>query len=80
MTDDSPAYTDSRGRTTADRIAAIHRSGDPVTDQHRTDARLLLESLLLAARGHGVALTDFDGVVDLPGGCVDVILAQARRS
>ena len=80
MTDHNPAYIDRKGRTTADRIAAIHRYGDPVTDQQRTDARLLLESLLLAAGLHGATLDDFDGVVDLPGGCLDVILAASRRT
>lgn len=80
MTDPNPAYTDSKGRTTADRIAAIKRHGDPVTDRQREDARLLLESLLLAAGLHGVTLDDFDWTVDLPGGCLDVILAKSRRS
>jgi hypothetical protein len=79
MTDHNPAYTDSKGRTTADRIAAVHRGGDPITDEHRKDARLLLESLLLAAGLRGVTLDDLDWTIDLPGGCLDVILAKARR-
>lgn len=73
MADHNPAYTDRQGRTTADRIAAVQRAGGPVTDQQRTDARLLLESLLLAAELHGVTLDDFDWVADLPGACLDVV-------
>jgi hypothetical protein len=74
----NPAYTDRKGRTTADRIAAVQRNAD-VTAQHRQDAQLLLESLLLAAALRGVTLDDFDWTVDLPGGCLDVILAKDRR-
>ncbi|MGW2940005.1 hypothetical protein ACWDA7_52180 [Streptomyces sp. NPDC001156] len=73
------AYTDSRGRTTDDRIAMVKRPGDPITAQQRTAARLLLEDLLFAAGRHGLTLDDFDGVVDLPGGCLDVILSKTRR-
>lgn len=80
MTDHNPAYTDAKGRTTADRIAAVHRHGDPVTDEQRKQARLLLESLLLAAELHGVGLDDFDWVADLPGACLDVILSKSARS
>ncbi|HET6636297.1 MAG TPA: hypothetical protein VFH77_14860 [Streptomyces sp.] len=80
MTDHNPAYTDAKGRTTADRIAAVQRHGGPITDDQRRDARLLLESLLLAAELHGVTLDDFDWVVDLPGGCLDVILSKSARS
>lgn len=80
MTDHNPAYTDRKGRTTADRIAAVHRYGDPITDEQRKEARLLLESLLLAAGLHGVTLADFDWTIDLPGGCLDVVLAKTRRT
>lgn len=80
MTDHNPAYTDSKGRTTADRIAAVQRSGDPITDQQRRDARLLLESLLLAADQRGVTLDDFDWAIDLPGVCVDVITTKSLKS
>lgn len=80
MTDHNPAYTDRKGRTTADRIAAVQRHGDPITDQQRADARLLLESLLLAAELRGVTLDDFDWVADLPGACVDVTLSKTRQS
>lgn len=76
MTDHNPAYTDDQGRTTADRIAAVQRGGDPITDRQHRDARLLLESLLLAAGLHGVTLADLDYVADLPGVCLDVIRRQ----
>jgi hypothetical protein len=78
MTD--PAFTDRQGRTTADRIAAVQRHGDPITDQQRTEARLLLESLLLAAAGHGATLDDFDWVADLPGACLDVVRSKTDRA
>jgi hypothetical protein len=79
MTNHNPAYTDSKGRTTADRIAAVHRGGHPITDEQRRDARLLLESLLLAAELRGVTLDDFDWTIDLPGAALDVVLAKSRR-
>jgi len=66
-------------RTTADRIAAVERGGGPITDQQRADATALLDDLLAAAERHGVTLADLDWTVDLPGACVDVIRAQARR-
>lgn len=79
MTDHNPAYTDRKGRTTADRIAAVHRYGDPITDEQRAAAEALLADLLAAAERHGVTLADFDWTVDLPGGCLDVILTKTRR-
>ena len=72
--------TDRKGRTLADRVAAIHRHGDPVTDEQRAAAEALLADLLEAAARHGVTLDDFDRTVDLPGGCLDVILAKAHRT
>jgi hypothetical protein len=69
---------DSKGRTVADRVAAVHRHGDPVTDEQRSAAQALLTDLLEAAARHGVTLDDFDWTVDLPAGCLDVILAKAR--
>ncbi|WP_460073926.1 hypothetical protein [Streptomyces sp. YKOK-I1] len=80
MDEPNPIYSDSKGRTTADRIAAVRRGGNPVTDQQREDARLLLESLLLAAVKHGVTLDDFDWTIDLPGGCLDIVLAKTRKA
>lgn len=74
------AYTDAEGRTTADRINAVQRHGDPITTQQRKDARLLLESLLLAAALHGHTIDDFDWVADLPGACIDVTTAKARKN
>lgn len=77
--DNARTFTDRKGRTTVDRVAAIERFGDPVTMQQRADATALLDDLLAAAERHGVALDDFDWVTDLPGGCLDVVLAKARR-
>jgi hypothetical protein len=65
-------------RTTADRIAAVERHGGPITNQQRGNACALLDDLLAAARRHGVTLADLDWITDLPGTCVDVILAQAQ--
>lgn len=66
-------------RTPADRVAAIHRYGDPITEQQRATATALLAALLAAAERHGVTLADFDYAIDLPGGCLDVVLAKTRR-
>lgn len=76
----SAAYTDRKGRTLADRVAAIHRHGDPVTDEQRAAAEQLLAAMLAGAEQHGVTLDDFDWTIDLPGGCLDVILSKSRRS
>ena len=73
-------HPDSKGRTLADRIAAVERGGDPITAQQRDDAAALLADLLAAAERHGVTLDDFDWTVDLPGGCMDVITAKAHKS
>ncbi len=73
-------FTDRQGRTTAARIAAVQRFGDPITDQERDDARRLLNALLQAAAAFGVTLDDFDWTIDLPGGCLDVVTAQAHRT
>ncbi len=74
-----PELTDRKGRTLAERVDAVHRYGGPVTDAQRAAAAALLASMLEAAAQHGVTLDDFDIAVDLPGGCLDVVLAQARR-
>ncbi|MDX2948879.1 hypothetical protein [Streptomyces caniscabiei] len=60
-------------RTPAERIAAVHRYGDPITAEQRAAATALLTDLLDAAARHGFTLADFDAVVDLPGGCIDVV-------
>ncbi|MFF3959799.1 hypothetical protein ACFYY1_42585 [Streptomyces sp. NPDC001890] len=67
-------HTDRRGRSTGERVAAIHRGGPTVTDAQRTAATRLLDALLDAAAEHGATLDDFDGTIDLPGGCLDVVL------
>ncbi|MEU1627265.1 hypothetical protein ABZ746_18450 [Streptomyces sp. NPDC020096] len=72
-------YADGRGRTTADRIAAVRRGGPPVTSEQRDEARRLMNALLGAGQSFGIGLDDFDWVVDLPGVCVDVVLADARK-
>ncbi|MGW4623441.1 hypothetical protein [Streptomyces sp. NPDC004592] len=72
--------TDHKGRTLAERVDAIHRHGDPITPEQRTAATALLEDILAAAGKHGVTLDDFDWTIDLPGGCLDVLLAKAGRT
>lgn len=62
-------------RTPADRIANVHRHG-PVTAEQIQAATELLTDLLAAAEKHGVTLADFDWTIDLPGGCLDVVLAK----
>lgn len=74
-----PDLTDRKGRTPAERVAAVHRYGGPITDTQRQQATTLLTALLETAARHGVALEDFDYAVDLPGGCLDVVLAKNRR-
>ncbi|QKV94713.1 hypothetical protein HUT19_25620 [Streptomyces sp. NA02950] len=66
-------------RSPADRVAAVHRYGDPITGGQHAAATALLEALLRAAEHHGVTLADFDAVVDLPGGCLDVVRAKRHR-
>lgn len=66
-------------RTLSDRIAAVQRGGPPLTPQNRYDATALLRDLLAAASKHGVTLDDIQAVDDLPGVCVDVILAKDPR-
>ncbi|WP_043469016.1 hypothetical protein [Kitasatospora sp. MBT66] len=73
-------FTDHKGRTVASRISAVQRYGDPITDQQRDDARRLLNAILQTAAPFGVTLDDFDWTIDLPGGCVDVVTAKARRT
>ncbi|MFF2549158.1 hypothetical protein ACFVUY_42280 [Kitasatospora sp. NPDC058063] len=71
--------TDSKGRTTTERIAAVQRHGDPITAQQRADAAALLDDLLAAAARHDVGIDDFDWVDDLPGTCIDVITDRDAR-
>ncbi|MFG2919568.1 hypothetical protein ACGF0D_42715 [Kitasatospora sp. NPDC048298] len=71
--------TDSKGRSTWQRIAAVQRGGDPITAQHRADAAALLDDVLAIAAKHGVTLDDFDWVDDLPGTCIDVISTRDAR-
>ena len=70
----------SLSRDPAVRIASLHRYGEPITEQQRADARALLTDLLAAAEKYGVTLADFDGAIDLPGGCVDVITDRDARN
>lgn len=72
--------TDRKGRTLAERVAAVHRYGDPITPEQRAAAEQLLAAMLEAAGHHGVTIDDFDFTIDLPGGCLDVILAKTRRT
>lgn len=64
----------------ARRVDAVHRYGAPITPEQRAAATALLTDMLAAAARHGATLKDFDGVVDLPGGCVDVVLATAFKA
>lgn len=70
--------TDAKGRTPADRIAAVQRGGAPATDEQRDAATMLLVDLLDTAGRHGVTIDDLDYVLDLPGGCLDVVLLKTR--
>ncbi|MFF3998572.1 hypothetical protein ACFYX8_35350 [Streptomyces cyaneofuscatus] len=61
-------------------MAAIHRYGTPAGPVVEARAVALLESLLATAAAHGVTLADFDTVIDLPGGCLDVMVGKARQA
>lgn len=69
-------HTDRKGRSTGERVSAIHRYGGPILEEDRVEATRMLDALLDAASDHGATLDDFDGVVDLPGGCLDVVLSR----
>jgi hypothetical protein len=66
-------HTDTQGRSTGERIAAVTRHGRPISPAEHGDATRLLDSLLDAAADHGVTLGDLDFVADLPGACLDVV-------
>lgn len=72
-------YTDRKGRTTAERIALVHRNAT-VSQAERDDARELLDAMLKAIEPLGATLEDFDWTIDLPGGCLDVVLAKRRNT
>jgi hypothetical protein len=63
----------------AARIGTVRRYGAPLTEEQRTEATALLTDLLTAAGFYGVDLADFDGVVDLPGACVDALVDRDAR-
>lgn len=65
--------------TPAERVAAIRRGGDPITEEEREQATALLVDLLAAAERHGVTLEDLDWVTDLPGACLDVTRSKRRH-
>jgi len=73
-------YTDSKGRTPADRIAAVaaRRTTPPTADELETATALLVD-LLAAAERHGVTLDDLDWVADLPGAAYDATVAKLRK-
>ncbi|MFD5416417.1 hypothetical protein [Streptomyces nojiriensis] len=48
-------HTDRHGRTPAERIADVHRYGDPIPESDRVAATELLVDLLDAAARHGRA-------------------------
>lgn len=70
---------DAKGRTPADRIAAVRRATPPTPEQQHAATALLVD-LLAAASAHGVTLDDFDWVADLPGACYDVAFAKRDRT
>lgn len=72
-------HTDSKGRSTGERITAIQRGGRPVTDAQHTAATRLLDVLLDAADTRGITLDDFDWVTNLPAACLDVIRTRTRN-
>jgi hypothetical protein len=72
-------HTDSKGRSTGERVAAIQRGGSPTTEAQHTAATRLLDALLDAAADHDVTLDDLDWVTDLPGACLDVIRTKTRN-
>ncbi|MFF0225901.1 hypothetical protein [Streptomyces sp. NPDC004629] len=39
----------------------------------------MLAALLVAAEQQGAPIEDFAAVVDLPSGCLDVVLSKPRR-
>jgi hypothetical protein len=71
-------HTDSKGRSTGERVDAVQRT-TPLTDDQHAAATRLLDRLLDASEEDGVTLDDLDWVVDLPGACVDVICTQTRN-
>jgi hypothetical protein len=66
-------------RTLADRIAAVQRR-TPLTAEQRAAAEQLLTDMLAAAAPHGVTLADFDWTADLPGACVNVVVAGRQAA
>ncbi|MFI8911759.1 hypothetical protein ACIGW4_09090 [Streptomyces sp. NPDC053513] len=65
--------TDSKGRTLAQRITAVHRYGTPPTAAELDQAHDLLVLLLAAGAQYGLTLDDWDLLADLPGACRDLI-------
>lgn len=76
----NPEYTDSKGRTTADRIRAVaqRRSGE-LTEQELADTQDLLEGVLFAVALRNFTIDDFDAVDDLPAACLDVVRSRNFR-
>lgn len=67
-------------RTPAEAIAAVQRHGPAISPETRAAALELLRDMLAAAAQHGVGLGDFDDVLDIAGGCIDVIVAKQRNA
>lgn len=70
-------HTDSRGRSTGERVDAVKRT-TPLTDSQHARATRLLDSILDAASAQGVTLDDFDWIADMPGVCVDATRRTAQ--
>lgn len=75
---------DDAGHTPAARIETVirrYQQYDTCTTSHqRQQAEQLLTDMASAAELHHVTLVDFGWVGDLPAMCVDVVLAQTRKS
>jgi hypothetical protein len=66
-------------RTPAERVAAVVPHTFPILPKHREAATELLVALLTAAELNGYTASDFSFVTNLPGACVDLVQARARR-
>ncbi|MGY4973477.1 hypothetical protein ACWGCC_30420 [Streptomyces nigrescens] len=69
----SDQRTDTHGRI-EESAAAV-----PVSPAARNAAFYLLDDLVAVALNHGVRLTDFDSVIDLPAACLKVASTLEHR-
>ena len=76
---DPLTYTDNKGRTLVQRIAAVERGGDPTTVGQQADAADLLADMLAVLALRGLTLDDADWVTNLPADAVDLVRYRDRR-